>query len=122
MANGLGNTIARVAKLCHGLKFRPSKKASIDEDVKNEIEIYRFDHALEKVWVKIKKIDIYFDKKEPWKIKDKKILKQILQPAVDKIRQTAYDLKSFLPQTSDIIFKQFNQSRIKSEKSLFPRI
>lgn len=122
LANGLGNTIARVAKLCHGLKFRPSIKTAINEDVKNEIEIYRFDHALEKVWLKIKKIDIYFDKKEPWKIKDKKILKQILQPAVDKISQIAYDLKPFLPQTSDIIFKQFNQSRIKSEKSLFPRI
>ena len=45
-----------------------------------------------------------------------------LQKAVGDIRFIATALEPFLPETSEKIIKQFNGSKIKSAKPLFPRI
>jgi methionyl-tRNA synthetase len=41
---------------------------------------------------------------------------------IHKIRQIAFDLKPFLPETSDKIEKQFKGPKIKTENPLFPRL
>jgi len=65
---------------------------------------------------------LLLDKKAPWKIKEEKELKTVLQEAIDNIRQIAYELQPFLPETSSKIKEQFKEPKIKSEKSLFPRL
>lgn len=122
LANGLGNLVARVARLCEEIKINPTKSLQLSDEYKESIEKYQFYEVLSIIWEEIRSADRFIDNNEPWKIKDRDQLQKILQSAVDKIRQIAYELRPFLPQTTETIIKQFNKSGIKSEKPLFPRI
>jgi len=123
LANGLGNLVARVAKLCEksGFQFGKSKVALVKE-CKKDFEKFQFDEILKIIWDRIRILDRRLDKKAPWKIEDKKKLKIILQEVINIIRQISYELKPFLPETAEKIEKQFKGPKIKSEKPLFPRI
>jgi methionyl-tRNA synthetase len=122
LANGLGNLIARVAKLCQDSSLSFAKTSiSFDQSIKKELELYRFDLALEKIWQKISTLDKYLETTKPWD-KKKYELKTILTKAVYQIRQIAFNLKPFLPQTAHEIEKQFGGPKIKKGKALFPRL
>jgi methionyl-tRNA synthetase len=128
LANGLGNLIARVAKLCQtsefkfpvsGLenKFYSGHKGSTSKF----IEKYRFDQALAYIWAHLARLDKKIDQEKPWDKKGK-VLEKILVQLVKEVRQITGALEPFLPATSRKIQKQFKGPEIKSEKSLFPRI
>lgn len=122
LANGLGNLIARVAKLCEivNLTIKTSDKEIASEPVASALEKYRFDKALQTIWNKIAELDGKIDKNKLWENpKDKTdILKEIVQ----EIKQIAFDLKPFLPETAEKIEKQFKGPKIKSAPPLFPRL
>jgi len=122
LANGLGNLVARVAKLCDnsGFSFKPSKP-SLCKRYQKYIEDYRFEKSLGRVWQFISQADRKINKEEVWKQKDKELEKS-LKPLVASIRRIAYHLKPFLPETAEKIEKQFARPKIKSEKPLFPRL
>jgi len=122
LANGLGNLVARVARLCETNNVKPSKTTinNFDKLVSEAVERYRVDWALEEIWKKINSLDILINQHELWKDTKKKIL--ILADITESIRQIAYDLKPFLPETAEKIEKQFAGPKIKSEDALFPRI
>jgi len=123
LANGLGNLIARVAKLCERSSFEfKESKTELSEEYKKDLNSFKFDSVIKNIWEKIRSLDRYLDKKAPWKIKEEKQLKDVLQESIDNIRQIAYELQPFLPDTSLKIEKQFKGPKIKAEKSLFPRI
>ncbi len=122
LANGLGNLIARVAKLCQGLEFKPVKSPVLPEKYRKNMEIFRFDLTLENIWLEIKKLDKYIDKTKPWQIKKTEELYEILISAREKILTISYQLQPFLPETSEKILKQFAGPKIQSQPSLFPRI
>ena len=48
--------------------------------------------------------------------------KDILVDLIDRIRQLAFDIKPFLPDTSSQIEECFKGPKIKSTKPLFPRL
>ncbi len=121
LANGLGNLVARIAGLSEGLTFKPQKLAKISPKVAKAIEIYRFDKALSIIWGNIKKADVFVNDREAWKLKGKE-KDTALTGLVNQIRQIAYDLKPFLPETAEKIEKQFKGSKIKSGPALFPRL
>ena len=131
LANGLGNLISRVAKLCENANFTKTKTvenqkhvSNFDEDYKKALEEYRFNDGLSIIWGKISKLDKFINDEKPWelvKTGDKR-LKSILEHAVDQIQEIAVLLAPFLPQTSEKILKQFEVSQIKSGVPLFPRI
>ena len=53
LANGLGNLISRVAKLCEKAKIGSDKEqVRLDQEVVNSLEIYRFDEALKVIFEK----------------------------------------------------------------------
>ena len=122
LANGLGNLIARVAKLCETSEISfDATETTIDVKVKKAFENFRFDRALEEIWADIKKLDIEIEKVRPWEQEGDK-LKKCLENAVTNIRSIAYNLKPFLPETAEKIARQFSGPKILSGKPLFPRL
>jgi len=122
LANGLGNLVARVAKLCEksGFDFKTTK-SQIYPQVKKSLDKFQFDEALSLVWKEIGFCDKLIDREKPWALKGKK-LGIVLQKLVAEIRQIAFNLKPFLPETAEKIDKQFKGPKIKYEKPLFPRL
>lgn len=123
LANGLGNLVARVAKLCEkenigGLNPSTTHDSTLDIGLKE----FRFDKCLSNIWDMISTLDGIVSTDEPWKIEDKKILKEKLENYVAQILNIAYNLEPFLPETADKIVKQFGGSIIKAESPLFPRL
>ena len=125
LANGLGNTVARIAKLAEssGFEFEINEFRDLwKEEWARPLEKYRVDLALQNIWKMLSDLDKHININEPWAIKEKSKLKEILDFEVNSIRKIAVLLKPFIPDTSAKISEQFGQKRIKSGKSLFPRI
>jgi len=127
LANGLGNLVARVAKLCEIANFKQAevhKHLIEDDDYIKALEEFKFDEALGFIWKKIGELDKYVDENKPWQLaknNDQK-LKDVLSHLVDGIVEIAALLEPFLPETADKIETQFTSPQIKSFPSLFPRI
>ncbi len=124
LANGLGNLVSRVAKLCEksDFSFEASKNKKLYSQVKKSLDKFQFDKALNFIWQgKIASCDKLIDSKKPWQLSGDK-LKTILEKLVREIRQVSFNLQPFLPETAEEIEKQFKGPKIKSGKPLFPRI
>ena len=121
LANGLGNLIARVAKLCEKVEITTNQPKDFSSEFKKEIELFNFDAVLNSLWMQIKTIDKKINDTEPWKITDTKKLTAVLNLAVEEIRKIAYHLQPFLPETAEKILKQFSGKTITSQPPLFPR-
>ena len=124
LANGLGNLVARVAKLAEGKSLQLSAISNqlINKgDYKKALEEYRFNDALAYVWGKVKGADKYIDANEPWKLSGDALTK-VLEQAINQILEIATLLQPFLPDTAEKILTQFQSSSIKSQAPLFPRI
>lgn len=122
LANGLGNLIARVAKLCEKITLSPPKPLEFNSEFKKEMELFHFDSVLASLWEQIKEIDKFINDNEPWKITDEKKLTEVLNYAVGEIREIAYHLQPFLPETAEKILTQFSGQTVKSQPPLFPRL
>lgn len=123
LANGLGNLVARVAKLCEqsGFSFKPTRN-QVYPQIQRSLNEFLFDEALSFIWQeKIAGCDKIVDQEKPWQLKGKR-LGAVLQKLVSEIRQIAFNIKPFLPETAEKIQKQFKGPKIKSEKPFFPRI
>lgn len=131
LANGLGNLIARVAKICETIEYQQMGSASRtiehiiqDSEYMKTIEEFKFNEALNFVWKKISALDLYINQEQPWiliKTNNQK-LQSIMAHCVDQIQEIALLLAPFLPQSSAKILEQFKGPSIKSEPPLFPRI
>lgn len=131
LANGIGNLVARVAKLASqlgsGLR-RPQGQTPLTlyqalniGEYKKAIEEYRFHDALATVWEKVKETDKFIDQKEPWKLEGVE-LQEVLEVAIKNIVDIATLLQPFLPETAEKILKQFEGPKIQSLPPLFPRL
>lgn len=133
LANGLGNLVSRVAKLCEGLTIadNPSTNKLITEigttagkikpPYSKHVEDYNFDEAIKDIQTEIKVIDQYINQQKPWELKGDTLLRSI-QVAVDAIRFLVPKLKPLLPDTAQKIEEQFKGPKIKSGAPLFPRV
>jgi methionyl-tRNA synthetase len=122
LANGLGNLVARVAKLSEkiGLTLPPTQ-FSFSADVKKSTEEYRFAEALNTIWNSLRMLDKSINSDEPWKITETTHLKTVLTRYIEIITQAAYDLSPFMPETAQTILTHFS-GEIKAFPPLFPRI
>lgn len=121
LANGLGNLVARIAKLCEITDFKSNEVniSSFSKDVKKKLDDFRVNTALDNIWNEISKNDSLVNQTELWKDTEKKL--DTLNNIVDSIQQIAYNLQPFLPETAEKIKKQFS-GKIKSGEPLFPRL
>ena len=122
LANGLGNLVARVAKLCEKVELDSLNKSKLSKEYEELFKDFRFNDVLNNLWLEISKIDGEIEKEKPWTIKDNDKLKELLQKWVNNINQIAFELKPFLPDTSEKIQTLFSQAKIKPIPPLFPRI
>ncbi len=131
LANGLGNLISRVAKLCEtsnyqqlGSETRVSGHLINVDEYSEALSEFRFNDALAFIWQKISALDKFINEEKPWvllKTNDHR-LKIIFAHAVDQIQEIAGLLEPFLPETAKKIEEQFKGPNITSQKPLFPRI
>lgn len=120
LANGLGNLVARIAKLAEKIDFKVEKTTEIFHPLaKEKLEEFKFNEALQIIWQDIAALDKKINEVEPWKL-DQKDLEAFLEESCIKIRSVALSLQPFLPETSEKILKQF-EGGIKSAPPLFPR-
>lgn len=124
LANGLGNLVARVAKLCGKAKIEVKKandSSYFSEELNKFLTEFKFDEALKFIWEKISQADHYLDEKKPWLLKENEI-GEICSNLVQRIQEIIVLLTPFLPGTAEKIKKQFQGPRIKSTAPLFPRL
>lgn len=123
LANGLGNLVARVAKLIEKAELKLTKVEEINfsKNVRENVEKYRLDEAIKAVWRKIAEVNRKINEEKPWKLEGEK-LESFLAWCVNEIRQIAFDLQPFMPQTAEKILKRFEGPQVKIEESLFPRL
>lgn len=121
LANGLGNLVARVAKLCEQSSIEaPITPKGFDPKMIVHLESYKFNEALNHIWGEITLADRKVNDEKPWKLSDKQ-LETVLLNLITRIQNIAFNLQPFLPQTAEKILKQFT-GKIKSSAPLFPRI
>jgi len=123
LANGLGNLVARVAKLCEKAKadFPAEENLGFSSGLSEKIDQLRFDSALEQIWTRLTSENKRINEGKPWELTEEK-LTEFLKPIVTRLRQIAFDLQPFMPITSQKILAQFKGPKIKSTEALFPRI
>jgi len=122
LANGLGNLVSRVAKIAENSDLKFSiKKYNFDIEIELEIKKFNVNESLKNIWDKIRELDQLINYKKIWELKGKE-LEKCLNFLINDIRQIAFDLKPFLPETAEKIQNQFKESKIKSGKPLFPRL
>ncbi|RJR28570.1 methionine--tRNA ligase [Candidatus Microgenomates bacterium] len=123
LANGLGNLVARVAKLAENNSLNAKTVIYHDEiypDVFKSFSNFRYDNALTSIWERVKRLDTLINKVKLWENTKDKL--NILEECVEEILWIAYNLRPFLPETAHKITKQFSQKKIISADPLFPRI
>ena len=121
LANGLGNLVARLAKLCENKNF--TVKLSLPGKILGEKELasIRPGPALEKIWQQINLTDRLISENKVWEKTDREA-ETVLTEAVKNILQIGLSLRPFLPETSAKILDQFSGPEIKAQPPLFPRI
>lgn len=121
LANGLGNLVARVAKLCEQNSFEVLEgPKEFDPKMTIHLEEYKFNEALNHIWSEITIADKKVNEEKPWELSGEK-LKEVLADLIKRIQHIAFNLQPFLPETSEKILKQFS-GKIISAPPLFPRI
>jgi methionyl-tRNA synthetase len=130
LANGLGNAVARVAKLAEnsGFEFEKEKPVEFEnlysKETKEALAEFRFNTVLQVLWLReITMLNLHINDNSPWLIKnDETKLKDVLQKEINMLRDIARKLQPFMPETSEKILEQFKGPKIKSGKPLFPRL
>ena len=127
LANGLGNTVSRIAKLAETseINFDETKIPTqiYTPEIKRTFQEFRFNDVLQNLWnIHLFTIDQRINQEKPWAITDKHKLKTILQECINELRILAFRLQPFLPETAEKIEKQFKGPKITSQRPLFPRI
>ncbi len=131
LANGLGNFVARVAKLCeqNNVNTPISKENFVQvfnkyEPIKTQLENFRFDEYIKSIQLRISEWDQSLEDNKPWQykknIEDK--LPGYLEQLINAVRETAQLLLPILPQTAEKILEQFKGPTITSQPPLFPRL
>ncbi|OGD83887.1 methionine--tRNA ligase [Candidatus Curtissbacteria bacterium RIFCSPLOWO2_01_FULL_39_62] len=122
LANGLGNLVARVARLAAdtNLSLPPKKNFKFKKEVGENLKQYRFDQALIALWEEISALDKKINEEKPWELEGR-TLKRVITPISSEIREIAFNLSPFLPATSEKILDQFT-GKVTAQKPLFPRI
>lgn len=121
LANGLGNLVARVAKLAEKHELQaPDHPTELEVEVKQKLDAFKFNEALGIIWAIIAKADQKISEEKPWELEGEKA-KKVLGELTTTIITIAYNLKPFLPETAEKILTQFS-GKITSQSPLFPRI
>lgn len=123
LANGLGNTAARVLTLAERyLEQSPVEKIDPPEGIFDSLSnTYRFDRFLESVWLLIQGIDQHINVTEPFKLikQDQTKAQEIIKELVRSLYSVVFQIAPFMPDTSERLEAAILAN--KKPENLFPR-
>lgn len=126
LANGLGNTVARLAKLAEksGLSFvgLANRSDILSKELTQHFGVFRVDLAIQSVWSRLSELDKHINENAPWAISDEKKLKEVLEFEIRELCTVASLCKPFIPDTSQKILNTFGGEKVTASVGLFPRI
>jgi methionyl-tRNA synthetase len=116
------NVIASEAKQSRDNTELAKKIKSTQENYQKAMAEIKFHEALESVWQLISACDEYIEKNKPWELfkNDKERFKQVILNLLIPIKEIAYLLEPFIPETSEKILAQIKQN--KKTEAIFPRL
>lgn len=122
LANGIGNLCARVAAMAEKENLHvPVELFSIRKEIVDLLNQFKFDEAMESIWIDIKSADALINQRKVWELSgEEKSL--ALSELVKIIRQVGTDLEPFMPETSKKILGQYGVEEIKRGENLFQRL
>lgn len=116
LGNGLGNLVYRVLTLTEKFfdgKVPPKydgeikeKFNGVPEKVEQLFNDFKLHHASDEIMRFVSELNKYVNDKEPWKIKDKEELGNVIFELLEGIRLSAVLLSPFVPDTCDKINEQ----------------
>ncbi len=126
LTNGLGNVVARVAKLAETLGLSGvivPEKPLFDSTFRIHLEKLEFLEALEYTWGKIRQLDKSLETTKPWELvkTDPQKAQSIVENSIRQIVEIKELISPFLPDTAEKIAKQFSAEKILAAEPLFPR-
>ena len=110
LVDDLGNLIYRVLTLAEKFKGKIEGKPELDKKlelnaVKELMEEYKLNEALEKIWGFVRATNKYINQNEPWKLKGRG-LSNVLYNLLESCRIIGILIQPFLPATADRINEQ----------------
>tara|TARA_B100000315_G_C14555459_1_gene577891 strand:- start:44 stop:1993 length:1950 start_codon:yes stop_codon:yes gene_type:complete len=117
LANDLGNLVKRISTLVKRNtdgyldgKGKIDEIKALDELKKSDafIDSFELNTAIDHVWKVVVSINSYLNKKEPWKVKDKKALENILYNVLEALRFSCSYLEPLIPETCERIGKDLS--------------
>lgn len=117
LVGDLGNLIYRVLTLAEKFKGKIEGKSELEKKlnlnkIKQLMEEYKLNEALEEIWKFIRETNKYVNENEPWKLQGKE-LSNVLYNLLEACRIISILISPFLPDTTDKINKQLG---VKSGK------
>ena len=123
LANGIGNLVSRVARLCENSNFdftniTKNFKYKHNQDIKNLMSNFKIDDCIKLIKDTIQEYNIDINNDKAWKLEKEKLLK-LLESYVLRMLDIGYDIEPFLPETSERIIKLFTGGKIKKPEIPF---
>jgi methionyl-tRNA synthetase len=122
LANGLGNTASRLAKLAGEGAWELRRPEGLSVGVKEKMMEFKTHQAAIVIIEKVGEVDKQLSVSKPWLIKEEKEKRRVLKPLLEKLMEAAFDLQIFMPETAERLLKHFSGGKIGALVPLCPRL
>ncbi len=126
LANGLGNTVNRLAALAEKSGYSCGNNAEIaiedQANIYSPIAEFRIDIVIKNIWQRLAALDKNINENTPWSITNKDELYKVLDYEITELKKLAILLHPVMPNMSEKIAGIFSSENIKKPEGLFPKI